>query len=103
MNQWGIPEDIEKLVIQRDKRCIYCLCAFSKKERREMASWEHIINDIKITTLENIARCCVSCNASKSTKSLKDWFLSKYCLDRNINENTVADIVRAHINKYWYL
>lgn len=81
MNQWGIPDDIEKKVLQRDKRCVYCHCIFSKKKRRTAASWEHIINDIKITTLENIVRCCVGCNASKSAKPLKDWFSSKYCLE----------------------
>lgn len=101
MNQWGIPEEIEKEVLKRDKRCVYCHSNFSKKERRTAASWEHIINDVKITALENIARCCVGCNASKSTKSLKDWFSSKYCIERNINQDTVADIVKVHIQKYW--
>ena len=100
MNKWGIPNDIERAVLLRDKRCVYCHCTFSKKERKQFASWEHIINDIKITTMENIARCCVGCNASKSAKPLKEWFLTNYCLERNINQNTVADIVKLHIKKY---
>lgn len=88
------------LVIKRDKQCVYCHCKFSSKNRKTSASWEHVINDINITTPENIVRCCVSCNASKSTKSLKVWLKSKYCLDKNITEETVADIIKDHIRKY---
>lgn len=101
MNQWGIPPELESVVLIRDKKCVYCHCSFSKKERKTIASWEHIINDVKITTFENIARCCVGCNASKSTKSLKEWFSSKYCIERNINQDTAAEVVKAHIKKYW--
>jgi hypothetical protein len=100
MNKWGIPEKIEKTFLLRDKQCVYCQVLFSKKARKTTASWEHIINDIRITSLENIALCCVSCNASKSTKSLKEWFKTNYCIDNNINENTVAQVVKNHILKY---
>jgi hypothetical protein len=101
MNKWGIPPEVEEAVLKRDRRCIYCHCEFSKSERKRNASWEHIINDIRITTLENIARCCVGCNASKSAKSLKEWFLSKYCMEKNINQENAAAVVRDHIRKYW--
>jgi hypothetical protein len=101
MNKWGIPLDIEEQVLMRDKKCVYCGCVFSDSTRKEKASWEHIINDIRITTVENIARCCVGCNASKGSKSLKDWLSSKYCLSKNINLETVAETIRIHIKKYW--
>ena len=100
MNKWGIPENIEKAVLLRDKKCVYCHVPFSNKTRKTTASWEHVINDIRITSLENIVRCCVGCNASKSAKNLKEWFKTTYCVDKKINENNVAEIIKAHIFKY---
>jgi hypothetical protein len=37
------------------------------------ATWEHIINVIRINGPENIALCCSSCNASKGNKKLEEW------------------------------
>lgn len=59
-----------------------------------MATWEHIINDARIISRENIARCCVSCNSSKGTKKLSDWLESDYCKKRGINGETVAEVVK---------
>ena len=101
MNKWGIPVEIEEYVLKRDKKCVYCGIVFSNSIRKEQASWEHIINDIRITTIENIARCCVGCNASKGSKSLKHWLSSKYCISKNIKLETVAETIRIHIKKYW--
>jgi hypothetical protein len=57
-NQWRIPRDLAAFVAARDRVCIYCARAFApigpKGNRR--ASWEHIINDLNLITLENIAR-----------------------------------------------
>ena len=102
MNRWGIPLEIEKIVNARDKSCVYCRCKFSSTERKSKASWEHIINDVKITELENIALCCVGCNASKGSKTLMAWLDSKYCKEKSITFDTVAEIIRAHILKYVY-
>lgn len=54
-------------------------------ERAKKKSWEHIINDINIKTLENIALCCVGCNASKGNKELISWFYSEHARKRGIN------------------
>ena len=62
--------------------------------RGAAATWEHIINDAKIITRENIALCCSSCNSSKGQKPLKIWLQSTYCKDRNISEDTVAQIIK---------
>jgi 5-methylcytosine-specific restriction endonuclease McrA len=74
MNRWRIPELLEKEVKERDKFCIYCGILMINKmpargPRKSVATWEHIINDASIITLENIARCCVACNSSKGTKN----------------------------------
>jgi len=101
MNNWNIAEDLEKEILERDKVCIYCGVNFgsSKNSRKTQASWEHIINDARIITRENIARCCVGCNASKGTKKLSDWINSRYCKEKDINKDSVAQIVRDALNK----
>lgn len=72
-NKWGIPSEVEQLVQSRDTSCVYCGVEFKSdnKERKFRQSWEHIVNDIGINSPENIALCCVSCNASKGAKNLK--------------------------------
>jgi hypothetical protein len=99
MNRWNIPAWLEREVLQRDGQCIYCGIAFgvSSASRRDRPSWEHIVNDARLITPENIARCCVGCNASKGTKPLAEWLESKYCRVRGITDATVASIVRAAI------
>jgi hypothetical protein len=66
----------------------------AKDTRKSLATWEHIVNNAKIINRENIARCCFSCNASKGTKKLSDWFESAYCKKRGITRDTVAEVVR---------
>ncbi|MGO4912599.1 HNH endonuclease [Leeuwenhoekiella sp. W20_SRS_FM14] len=100
-NQWGIPADVEKLVLSRDKKCVYSGVDFSINHvsRKTKPSWEHIINDIHLSSVENIALCCISCNASKSAHKLEEWLTGKYCLSKSINENTVAEVVQNVIRK----
>ena len=95
-NRWGISKEVEDFVIKRDKSCVYCGIAFSRENnsRKNKASWEHIINDIRINGADNIALCCISCNSSKGTKRLEDWLTSNYCMERGITVNSVADIVK---------
>lgn len=57
-------------------------------------SWEHIVNDERIISRENIARCCISCNASKGAKDLALWLGSNYCARRGINPDAVAEVVK---------
>ena len=96
VNRWGIPAWLEREVIDRDRRCVYCGVAFEPETvtNRSKATWEHIVNDATIIDRSNIARCCASCNASKGTKSLSDWFESDYCKRRGIAPATVADVVK---------
>src|ERR1700730_4773434 len=97
MNYWNIPEGLEREVIERDRSCVYCGVEFTAQNvsRRDRPSWEHIINDARIITGKNIARCCVGCNASKGTKNLGEWLESKYCRARGITRESVASVVRS--------
>ena len=97
MNRWRIPEWLEREVVARDRCCVYCGVGFTANaaNRRHRPSWEHIINDASIITRENIARCCIGCNASKGTKNLADWLETAYCRARGITRESVASVVRS--------
>jgi 5-methylcytosine-specific restriction endonuclease McrA len=98
-NNWNIPDWLEKEVRERDKSCVYCGVDFTLANisRKSAASWEHIINDAKIITRENIVLCCCGCNASKNQKQLSVWLQSKYCKERGICADTVAPIIKQAI------
>lgn len=100
-NRWGIPKEIEVIVLKRDLGCVYCGIQFrdSDESKKTRKTWEHIVNDIRINGLDNIALCCGSCNASKGNKKLEEWLKSVYCITRNINHDTVAMVVKKHLNK----
>jgi len=98
-NKWNIPEWLEKEVRERDKNCVYCGVEFSSSKipLKSAASWEHIINDAKIITRENIVLCCRGCNASKGQKKLSFWLQSRYCKEWGISPDTVAPIIKQAI------
>lgn len=105
-NIWGIPKETEEFVIKRDLCCVYCGIDFSinHESRKTKPTWEHIINDVKISSINNISLCCTSCNASKGAKSLLDWLKSPYCISKGINEKTVAKVIQEAIKsaqKHW--
>lgn len=99
-NKWGILKEVEEYVLKRDMRCVYCGGDFSidHESRKTQPSWEHIVNDIRISTIDNISLCCTSCNASKGTKLLKDWLDGKYCKTKGINKDTVAQVVKEALD-----
>jgi len=98
-NNWNIPAWLEKEVRERDKKCVYCGVEFTpaKVSKKTCASWEHIINDAKIITRENIVLCCCGCNSSKGQKQLSVWLETKYCKERGITPDSVAPIIKVAI------
>jgi hypothetical protein len=96
-NRWNIPQWLEREVVARDRHCIYCGVSFSLAlpTRGQKPSWEHIVNDARLVSVENIALCCVSCNASKGAKQLAIWLASSYCGRRGITEASIAQVARA--------
>ena len=97
MNRWRIPDWLAREVVARDRHCVYCGVELvdESPDRRVRPSWEHIINDAGIVSRENIARCCISCNASKGAKPLVLWLGSSYWVRWGISPTTVAAVVRA--------
>ena len=92
--RWKIPRALAIEVIARDAQCIYCRFTFEDPigGRATCPSWEHIVNDLSLVSSENIALCCVACNASKGTKSLRRWLESTYCGARGITGQSMAPI-----------
>jgi hypothetical protein len=104
VNNWRIPDWLERDVRERDKTCVYCGIKMTEKvprggSRKTAATWEHIINDVRIVTRDNIARCCAACNSSKGTKTLSDWLKTDYCRRKGINKETVAEVVKSELGK----
>jgi hypothetical protein len=100
-NKWKFPQWLEDEVRKRDKVCVYCGKSFEVTEssKKLAPSWEHIVNDAKIITRNNIALCCRGCNASKGQKTVSEWLQSKYCKDRGIGQHTVATVLKQAIEK----
>lgn len=100
MNRWNIPASLEREVLARDLACVYCRVNFSLQgtTRGAKPSWEHIVNDARIVTRQNFARCCLSCNASKGAKELRAWLASNYCGRKGITEGAVAQVVREALS-----
>src|SRR5438477_6690337 len=99
MNIRGMSDWRENEVRAKDKKCVYFGVEMLQKtprgsSRKAAATWEHIINDARIITRENIALCCSACNSSKGQKTLSTWLQSTYCVKRGVNEDTVAQIVK---------
>jgi hypothetical protein len=100
VNRWRIPAWLESAVRERDTSCIYCRVEFvDDGPHGKRASWEHIVNDMRIVTLENIALCCRACNSSKGQKDLVAWLKSSYCKRVGISPETVAESVKAFLAK----
>jgi hypothetical protein len=97
--RWGIPREVEELVKERDSSCVYCGSSFiiTTLSRKTRPTWEHIINDITINGINNIALCCGSCNASKGNRILEDWLDGKYCATKSITKENVAQVVKEYL------
>jgi hypothetical protein len=102
---WKISRALAAQVIARDKQCIYCRLVFSAPftSRAACPSWEHIVNNLDLITLDNIALCCGSCNSSKGKKSLQEWLQSAYCLRLGITEQSIAAVAKAALASTLYL
>jgi hypothetical protein len=107
-NQFGIPNKEEEEIRARDKTCVYChkvMKAYpdTKGTPGDKATIEHLNCDPPFYWKDGLKKsglaiCCGECNSSRGKKTLLDWFKTKYCLDRNINKDTVAEPVKKYLN-----
>ena len=105
---FGIPDKVLAELIARDVACVYChkimIYPYIAKNSKNSATIEHLNFDGPYhwsngLQVEDIVICCGSCNPSRGTKTLPDWFKSRYCIERNISEHTVAEPVRSYLQR----
>ena len=102
-NNYNIPDWLEAKVRARDKFCVYCGILMKEYLRTrgtpgDKATFEHIDNDGPAEEW-NIAMCCSSCNSSKGVIRLNEWLKSEYCQKKNINKDSVAQIIKDFLDK----
>jgi len=103
-NKYGIPEDDLKKIRERDKECVYCHKAMKEYPHtrgcpKDKATIEHFNYLPPWNNPATVAICCGSCNSSRGDNKLMDWFKKAYCIDKGINEKTVAQPVKEFISK----
>lgn len=107
-NKFGIPENVLSQIRSRDKDCVYCrktmIYPFARKVQRDCATIEHLNFDGPFywsygLHADDIVLCCGSCNSSRGAKKLTDWFTTQYCIDNNINANTVAAPIKSYLKR----
>ncbi len=105
-NNYGIPEEIEKRIRDRDKKCVYChkdmIYPCVGENKRDWATIEHLCESPPFywndgLKEEGLAICCASCNSSRGKMKITDWFKTSYCAANNINDETVAKPVQIYI------
>lgn len=103
---FGIPDKILAGISTRDKSCVYCrkimIYPYQSQQCKDSATIEHLNSEPPFHWSDGlrengIAMCCGSCNSSRGAKKLTDWFKSRYCLDRSINAETVAELVKKFL------
>ena len=104
-NQFGIPNKDEEEIRMRNRVCVYCGKAFNKKGTYgKRATIEHLSCDPPFYWKDGLKKsglaiCCGSCNSSRGKKTLPNWFKTPYCLDRNINKDTIAEPVKKYLRQ----
>lgn len=100
-NKYGIPEEDLKKIKARDKTCVYCQKTMinhgAEGWRGDWATIEHLNFLPPWNNPATVAICCWSCNSSRGNKKLLDWFKAPYCIERNINEETVEEPVKEYL------
>lgn len=102
---YGISEEVLRKILKRDKVCIYCGIKMkahvsSIGTPKDKKTIEHFNEKYEYAANEDgVGICCGSCNSSRSDNKLSVWFKTKYCLDRNINQKTVAKPIKDYIKK----
>jgi len=103
-NKYGLSEDKLNEIRVRDKVCVYChkkmIEPNNNGSRKDWATIEHLNHLPPWDNPFTVAICCGSCNSSRGNKKLLDWFEILYCIEKNINYNTVAQPVKDYIENH---
>ena len=105
---FGIPDEALAEFAARDVECVYCrktmIYPYSVNDRKNSATIEHLNFEAPFHVseglqMEDIVMCCGSCNSSRGAKTLPAWFESRYCIEKNISAETVAEPVKNYLQR----
>lgn len=100
-NNYGLPKIELQKIFERDTVCVYCKKIMkSHTSNNQRADWftiEHLNYVPPWNNPKTVTICCWSCNSSRGNKKIRDWFNTSYCIDKNINERTVAAPVLKYL------
>ena len=103
-NIYGLPKKELEEISKRDTRCVYCrkkmLKPSKEHPRVDWATIEHLNHLPPWNNPKTVAICCYSCNSSRGNKTILKWFESKFCKEKNISPETVAEPVLAYIKEF---
>jgi hypothetical protein len=103
-NAYGLPPDELGAIFERDGVvCVYCHKNMSdhvpNSHRGDWYTIEHLNHLPPWNNPKTVAFCCWSCNSSRGNKPLREWFKTRYCQLRNINEATVGEPVKTYLDQ----
>lgn len=89
-------------------KCVYCRQTMYRHRvlghERKFATIEHLYPPGH--AIDWVCFCCNNCNSSHR-KPLREWFKGKYCIQRDINEDTVSDHIKrflvSGLKEYYFL
>lgn len=97
-SKYGISGTVLAKLRLRDQNCVYC--------RVPMTEWKDRTNESDFATIEHlyppgndptwVSWCCMGCNRSHQIQLL-EWFKTSYCVERNIDHHTVAQIIQEFL------
>lgn len=100
-NNYGLPKIELQKIFERDSVCVYCKKIMkSHNSNNQRADWftiEHLNYVPPWNNFKTVTICCWSCNSSRGNKKIREWFNTSYCINKNINEKTVATPVREYL------
>ncbi len=103
MNNYGLDEIQLASLRERDTNCVYChkqmIYPWDSSNRGNSATIEHLNHLPPWDNIETVAYCCGSCNSSRGPKTHEEWFKSEYCLERQINSDLVAEVVKLYLSR----
>ncbi|MFW5847106.1 MAG: hypothetical protein ACOCUU_03030 [Nanoarchaeota archaeon] len=76
---------------------------YNIKNHKDNVTMEHLNSDSPLywdrgLKIIDIVLFCGSCN-SRKIKKLRDWFKKEYCMERNINKETVTQSVKEYLKR----
>jgi len=103
-NKYGLPEEELEMIRARDLTCVYCHKVMDNSHigvsRADWTTIEHLNHLPPWNNPTTVAICCHECNSRRGRRTILEWFKSPYCIEKNINEKTVAKPVQEYIREY---